>query len=136
MAGRSTLCAYAQPAAEILWTQNGKITPGALEAVLKEGREEKHFYYNSRIESLNGSGLDVLADLLLQASVSSNLNLRRKTLLKKLVETGAMSQEAAERFFKGALHKGVLSNAGTKTALHYDVPIQSMKAFLVEGFGS
>jgi len=129
------IMAYAQPAAQILWTQNGRATPGALEAVMNEGREEKRFYYNCRIESLSGSGLDVLADLLLQASVSGNLNLRRKTLLKKLIETGSMPQEAAERFFRGALHKGVLSNAGTKSALHYDVPIPSMKAFLVERFG-
>jgi len=130
------IMAYAQPAATLLKTQNGKATPEALEAILKEGREEKYIYYNSRIKALDGSGLDVLADLLQQAPVSSSLNLRRKTLLKKLVETGPMPQEAAERFFDSALHRGVLSNAGTKTSLHYDVPIPSMKAFLVEGFGS
>jgi len=127
---------YAQPAAELLKTQNGKATPEALEAVLNEGRAEKRIYYNSRIKTLDGSGLDVLADLLQQVPVSSSLNLRRKTLIKNSVKTGPMSQEAAERFFNGALHKGVISNAGTKTSLHYDVPIRSMKAFLVEGFGS
>jgi len=127
---------YVQRAAELLRLQNGKATQEALEAALKKGRAAKHIYYNSRIKTLDGSGLDVLADLLQQAPVASGLNLRRKTLLKKLVETGPMSQEAAERFFNGALHKGVISNAGTKTSLHYDVPIPSMKAFLVEGFGS
>jgi len=130
------IMAYAQPAATLLKAQNGKATPEALESILKEGRVEKRIYYNSRIKTLDGSGLDVLADLLQQAPVSSSLNLRRKTLLQNLVETGPMSQEAAERFFNGALHKGVISNAGTKTSLHYDVPISSMKAFLVEGFGS
>jgi len=127
---------YAQRAAELLRFQNGKATPEALEATLKKGRAQKRIYYNSRIQALDGSGLDALADLLQQAPVSSSLNLRRKTLLKNLIETGPMSQEAAERFFDSALHRGVLSNAGTKTGLHYDVPIPSMKVFLVEGFGS
>jgi len=127
---------YTHPAAKLLQTQNGKATPEALEAILKEGRTEKLVYYNSRIKTLDGSGLDVIADLLQQAPVSSSLNLRRKTLIKNLVETGPMSQEAAEKFFSGALNKGILSNADTKTSLHYDVPIPSMKAFLVEGFGS
>jgi len=106
-----------------------------LEAVLKQGRENKQTYYNERIESLDGSGLDVLAELLQQTPVPNRLNLRRKALLRKLVETGRMSQEAAEQFFDSALHKGILSNAGTRTRLHYDVPIPSMKAFLVKEFG-
>jgi len=123
---------YAQPAAELLKIQKGKTTPEALEAVLKEGRADKRIYYRSRIKTLDGSGLDVLAGLLQQIPVSSSLNLRRKTLIKNLVETGPMSQEAAERFFSGALHKGVISNATTKSPLHYDVPIPSMKAYLLE----
>jgi len=130
------IMSYAQPAAELLKTHNGVATPEALEMVLERGRNKKRTYYNSRIKALDGSGLDVLADLLQQTPVSSSLNLRRKFLIKKLVETGPMSQEAATRFFDGALHTGVISNASTKTSLHYDVPIPSMKAFLVEGFGS
>jgi len=77
---------------------------------LKEEREKKRFCYSNRIESLNGSDLDVLA-VLLQASVSDNLNLRRNILPRKLIATGIMSQEAASRFFKGVLRKGVLSSA-------------------------
>jgi len=129
---------YAQPAAGLLKTQNGKTTPEALEAILKEGRVDNRTYYHGRIKTLDGSSLDVLADLLQQTPVSNSLNLRRKTLLKNLVETGPMSQEAAERFFDAALHKGVLSNATTKSPLHYDVPIPSMKAYLLEicGLGS
>jgi len=125
---------YAQPAAELLKTQNGKATPEALEAVLKEGRAEKRAYYHSRLAPLNDSGAKVLATLLQQARASSGLNMMRTTLLKKLVKKGPMSQEAAERFFDTALHGGVLANAGTKTPYHYDIPIPSMKAFLLEIF--
>jgi len=127
---------YARTAAERLQARNGQVTPGDLKAVLKQGGENKCAYYKDRIDSLDGSGLDVLADRLRQAPFSSSLNLRRKTLLRKLGETGPMSQEEAEQFFENALHKGVLSNAGTRTPLHYDIPILSMKAFLVEEFGS
>jgi len=103
---------------------------------MNEGREEKRFYYNCRIELLDFSGLEVLATTLQQAPISGSLDLAQPTLIRKLVEKGSMSRKAAEQFFKDVLHKGVLSNAGTKSALHYDVPILSMKAFLVEKFGS
>jgi len=129
------IMAYVQPAAEILKTQHGIATPEALKAVLQEGREEKRFYYHNRLSSLNDSGAKVLATLLQQAPASSGLNLMRTALLKKLAKKGPMSQEAAEEFFNSALHKGVLSNAGTKTPFHYDIPIPSMKAFLLESFG-
>jgi len=46
-----------------------------------------------------------------------------------------MTREAATQFFEEALHKGVLSNAGTRSSLHYDIPIPSMKTFLMEVSG-
>jgi len=114
--------------------QNGKATPEALETTLKKGRVQKRTYYHSRLAPLNNSGAKVLATLLRQAPASSGLNMMRTPLLKKLVKKGPMSQEAAEHFFDAALHRDVLSNAGTKTPFHYDIPIPSMKTFLLEIF--
>jgi len=126
---------YAQTAAKRLKARRGQATPEDLEAILKQGRENKTTYHNERIEYLDISGVRVLAALLQQAPISGSLNLEQPSLTRKLVETGGMSQQAAEQFFNSALHKGILSNAGTRTRLHYDVPIPSMKAFLVEEFG-
>jgi len=126
---------YAQTAAKRLKARNGQVVQEDLEAVLKQGRGGKRVYYEKRLEYLNYSGAKVLATLLQRVSISDSLNLLQTTLVDKLVETGSMSQKDAERVFNYALNKGVLSNAGTETPFHYDIPIPSMKAYLLEIFG-
>jgi len=68
---------YAQTAAKRLEARNGEVTPEDLEAVLKQGRENKHTYYNERIEYLNISGVRVLVTLLQQVPISGSLNLEQ-----------------------------------------------------------
>jgi len=70
---------YAQPAAELLKTQNGRITPGALDAVLERGRRKKRFSYHNRPDLLNYSAVKVLAtDTDLQQSGSSAAHFDKK----------------------------------------------------------
>jgi len=129
------ITAYAQPAAELLKNHDGSATPESLAAAIEQGRKNKRLYYRSLLESLDNSGVEVLAAVLQQIPDPDNMNLFKTHIVKRLVKVGSMSQEAATQFFDSAFQKGILSNGEARSPLHYNLAIPSMNTHLLEVFG-
>jgi len=124
---------YARAAAEILEVQKGKMTLYDLDAVLKRGREKKRIYYDARCHFLSVRDIDSTKALVHAVrDTQYSRGVQRDRLLKRMRKAGNLSKKQAKKLFGEALDYGVLSNAGTASFLHYDIPIPPLRDYLFD----
>jgi len=124
---------YAQTAAKNLQARNGQVTPEDLEAILQCGRTGKNNYYWDRSSFLKEKEGKALAYAVQDTLRSGSIGEER--LIERLMYRGSMSEEQASSLFQELLHKGVLSRVRGGDFGAYEIPILSMKDYLLKKAG-
>ncbi len=121
------IIAFAEPAAHIVRSNRGQMTPRGLEAVLRQGQQRKENYYFARVRKLEEQDRVVLGRAL--STRSADTSFRGSEVLG--IFSGEYSRAKAERIFELIVHKGVL--ARTREG-RFAVPIPSMHHWLVDQY--
>ena len=121
------IIAFAEPAALIVRSNHGQMTPDGLEAVLQQGQQRKENYYFARVQGI--SKQDRVALSMVLSMIPPDTTLQESEVLE--IFSGNRSRTEAQRVFESVLHKGVL--AATLDG-DYAVPIPSMHYWLVEQY--
>ncbi len=118
---------FTEPAAGIACACHGQMTPGGLEAVLRQGQQGKEEYYFARVKKLSKQDRMALGEALVTLPLGASLE--EADVLHILSWNHA--REKAGQVFKRIVHKGVL--AQTREG-DFAVPIPSMQDWLVDQY--
>ncbi len=121
------IIAFAEPAAHIVRSNRGQMTPRGLGAVLQQGQQKKENYYFARVRKLSKQDRMALGEAL--ATLPLGASMEEPDVLRIL--TRNHSREEAKQVFEGIVHKGVL--AQTREG-DFAVPIPSMQDWLVDQY--
>ncbi|MCY4162306.1 MAG: ATP-binding protein [Flavobacteriaceae bacterium] len=119
---------YTNSAFNQIIEDNGQLTEKGLKIVLEKGLSKKNKYYHQRTHGIDSEEKKMIVDLL--NSVDENVGLGRNRIITYFQKT--LSLEKSELFFEKLFRKGVL-HLNQKS--NYEIPIPSMKTWLVENYG-
>ena len=121
------IIAFAEPAAHIVRSSRGQVTPRGLEAVLRQGQQRKKNYYFARVRKLSKQDRMTLGKAL--ATLPPGTSMEEPDVLRILAQNHARAE--AKRIFELIVHKGVLARTQEGD---FAVPIPSMHHWLVDQY--